>query len=707
MYRIYADFGATGTWEDLFCQGDPDYAAYGIECALEMGDSGTVSLTVPPSNPNASRISTRKTLLDFRCDNASLGIFEVREISRDMMGNASIWAVGELAWLNDSVQPQREFHDITVRGFLQALVSVHNAQCTGHGFTVGIVDVPDANDSLYRFTNREQTLDCIRDKLVDRLGGNLRVRRVGSIRYLDYVTDQTYGTESEQTVRFGENILDYADSFDVDGICSEVVPLGARLESDRGDNSNIGNLEKRVDITSVNNGRDYIANASLVARFGHIRTTCTWDDVTVPQNLLAKARKWLADEQYERMHVTVRAIDLSMSDAQFGAFRMGDRAYVVAEPLGMKRTFPIRSRTYHPDDPTQDTIELGDTYRTSFVASQVRAASASAAQAGEHEYLQTQWLTDAIENVTAMMTGSRGGYKLTEYDSEGRWLADYIMDSMDRDTARIVKKVTVDGTAYSRTGVDGPYDTAIMANGMILGRYIVAHSIKAEQISQEYTSQWEDADTRTLTTARSEFKAADAEISARVSAVQTQANGLRTDLSAEMKVRADQIATKVTRGQINSTIEQTAETIYIKSNHFGWSSTYSSLSTSGILNAQNAVLSGSLTAGNPSGRRLVMNNSRLTGYNESNREVGYIAPGASVLNLDNNKTYPSLQIQSNGFVRISSPYTTVAATSNISVTSTHTFTGRIQGLCFKGATDGSFWYKDAEFIHGMLVTRGW
>ena len=33
------------------------------------------------------------------------------------------------------------------------------------------------------------------------------------------------------------------------------------------------------------------------------------------------------------------------------------------------------------------------------------------------------------------------------------------------------------------------------------------------------------------------IKAADAEISARVSAVQTQANGLRTDLSAEMKVR--------------------------------------------------------------------------------------------------------------------------------------------------------------------------
>jgi len=604
MYSIMLDPQANGKWEHLYHQGDEDFTAYDVKCTLTMGDSGSLALTVPITNPNVGRIVTRKSLLDFKRDGDSLGIFEVREISHNIYGDAEIYAVGEMAWLFDSVQPQKEYNNYSVRMFIDALLIVHNAQCTDHKFYVGQVNVSGANESIYRFTNREQTLDALRDKLSDRLGGYFRVRRSGGIRYLDYVDAQVYGNESEQTIRFGENILDYTDNYDVNDICTELVPLGARLENDKGDNSTIGNLEKRVDITSVNTyGRDYIFNNTLVNRFGHIRTTRIWDDVTVPRNLLTKARTWLDSEQYERMHITVRAVDLSMSDSQFGELRMGDRAYVVADELGMRRTFPIFSRTYNPDDPSQDVIELGDTMamKTSFISSQVRSSSETQRRADEHERIQAQWLTDAINNVTAMMTGSRGGYKITEYDSDGRWLADYIMDSADKSTAKIVKKVTVDGTAYSRTGINGPYDTAIMANGTILGKYIQAHSIQAEQISQSYTSQWQDADTKTLTTARSEFTAADAKISASVTAVQEDANGKITKLDSRLTITEKGIETKVTKGKISSTISQTAEKIFIDADKFGWSATNSSMTLDGTLTADkakftNCDVSGKITA---------------------------------------------------------------------------------------------------------------
>lgn len=601
MYEIKADYDATGTWDYLYYQGDSDFVAYGVKGELVIGDSGSLALSVPKENPGYGRIRTRKTLLDFRRDGRSLGIFEAREVSRDMRGTTEIYAVGEMAWLFDSVQPQAEYHDITTRQFLGRMLSYHNDQCPDHKFTLGIVNVTDSNDSLYRFTNREQTLDAMRDKLVDRLGGNLRVRHVGNTRYLDYVDDATYGSEAEQTVRFGENILDYADNFDVSDICTELVPLGSRLENDAGDNSKIGNLEKRVTVENVNGGRDHITNDNLVARFGYIRTTRIWDDITIPANLLAKARAWLDTEQYERMHITVKAVDLSMSDAQFGELRMGDYAYVVCDPFGLKARYLIRKRTYNPDDPANDEIELGDTTRISYVSSQVRSSSAASRAASDAEAQHTNWLIDAIENVTAMMTGARGGYKLTEYDSQGRWLADYIMDSMDKATARVVKKVTLDGTAYSTRGVNGPYETAIMANGTILGKYIQAHSVTAEKIAVDYTKSWQDADTNTLKTARTEFKAADAQITARVTQVEKTASGIRTDLSAEVKIRADQIATKVTKGQISSAIEQSAERIFIKANKFGWQSTYSSLSTDGKLVADyakftNCDVSGKITA---------------------------------------------------------------------------------------------------------------
>ncbi|CRH94664.1 Uncharacterised protein [Chlamydia trachomatis] len=39
-----------------------------------------------------------------------------------------------------------------------------------------------------------------------------------------------------------------------------------------------------------------------------------------------------------------------------------------------------------------------------------------------------------------MNTGT-GGYKLTEYDSSGRWLRDLYMDTMDKDTATKVLQI--------------------------------------------------------------------------------------------------------------------------------------------------------------------------------------------------------------------------------------------------------------------------
>lgn len=583
MYQIRLSDGSP-----VYYQGDVDYAAYDIECSTAKGDSGYVKFTMPKSNPAWGTLVTRKSIVEFLADNESLGFYEVRELTHDSYFNEQVYAVGELAWLFDSIQPQAEFHDATVRGFLTTLINVHNAQCTDHQFRVGTVDVTDSNDSLYRFTNRETTLDAIRDKLVDRLGGQIKLRRVNGVRYVDYITDASYGSESTQRVYFGENMLDYSDTFTVEDICTEVIPLGERLENSA-DNTQIGNLEKRLTIESVNNGKDWIANSTLVSRFGHIRSVAIWDDVTIASNLLAKARAWLASDQFEMMHLTVKAVDLSLTSKQFGRLRMGDFVQVVAKPYGLDRRFAITRRTYHPDAPETDVIELGDNVRMSFIASQNKANHAMATATEESSYQQTQWLTEAIDNVTAMMVGSRGGYKYTEYDDDGRWLADYILDSDSLETAQIVRKVNLNGTAYSTNGFEGPYETAIMANGIILGKYIQAHSVKAEQISQDYTAMWENADTKTLTTARTEFKAADREIAARVTAVETDAKNVKTDLAAEVKIRADQISQTVKRGQINSAIEQTAETIYIKSNKFGWSSTNSSLTTDGTLKASNAT----------------------------------------------------------------------------------------------------------------------
>ena len=137
----------------------------------------------------------------------------------------------QLAFLFDSIQPQAKHQDQTPIQFFTSLLNQHNAQVEEKKrFQVGVVTVTDPNDSIYRFTNREDTLTCLREKLCESLSGYLRVRKVDGVRYLDLVKLQDYGATCEQPIEFGENLLDYACNTSGVELVTAIIPLGARLD---------------------------------------------------------------------------------------------------------------------------------------------------------------------------------------------------------------------------------------------------------------------------------------------------------------------------------------------------------------------------------------------------------------------------------------------------------------------------------------------
>ena len=182
-----------------------------------------------------------------------------------------------------------------------------------------MVTVHDSNDSLYRFTNQETTLDAIREKLCEKLDGYLRIRKVNGVRYLDLITLNEYGKICEQPIEFGDNLLDYAENVSASDLYTCVIPKGARLEK-----SPIEGLEAYVDITSVNGGKDYVYSPEAVAAYGWNRCVVSWDDVTLPVNLKRKAEEWLKDAQYETMSLNLTAADLSQLDVDMECFELGD-----------------------------------------------------------------------------------------------------------------------------------------------------------------------------------------------------------------------------------------------------------------------------------------------------------------------------------------------------------------------------------------------
>ncbi len=107
-------------------------------------------------------------------------------------------------------------------------------------------------------------------------------------------------------------------------------------------------------------------------------------------------------------------------------------------------------------------------------------------------------LSSAIRNATDRITGQTGGYVVLHTgDDTGQPYELLILDAPSIDEAVHVWRWNVEGLGFSKNGYNGPYETAITADGHIVADFItsgslVANIIKAGVIqSQDGSSYWD------------------------------------------------------------------------------------------------------------------------------------------------------------------------------------------------------------------------
>lgn len=481
MYKVKMD-GQT-----LYYPGDKEAVLTDPTLNLQTGYAGTFEFTVPPINPQYDNIKNRSSMVSVFRDTKEIFYGEVRKQPKvDRYKNKNVYCAGAMSFLSDSIQPQAEYHDMTPIQMLETFLDIHNSQVEDRKkIYLGKVSITDANDSLYRYTNFETTLKAIREKLVERLGGYLRLRHENDRLYLDWITLEEYGKYCSQPIEFGLNMLDYSLSRTAENIVTALIPLGARLEGE----SEIEALEKYVDITSVNGGSNYIYNQSAVENFGWVWTTNTWQDVTEPSNLLRKGKEWLEDNQFEDLTLELTAVDLSMMDSDYDAFEIGDRIQCRAKPYGMNRAFPVMEMQIPLQKPDGATLTLGENRKLTYTEQQSRIYSGITATAEERRKIQNQEVKTAIDNLTKKMTGAAGGYKLEEYDENGLWVRDLYMDAPSKEKATKILQVNKEGIGGSHNGYAGPYTVGMTLDGQIIGERITANSIGSEKLTVEYKSE--------------------------------------------------------------------------------------------------------------------------------------------------------------------------------------------------------------------------
>ncbi len=234
----------------------------------------------------------------------------------------------ELGYLNDSITKYGEYHDTSVRDYLQIILDNHNKQVSeDKQFQVGIVEV---EENLYRYLGYDKTFTTIKDKLLDRLGGELRVRYDNGIRYLDYLTE--VGEVKKTDIRLAKNLITIEQEQDPSEIISRLIPLGTKLDN---------GTEERLTISEINGGINYIDDEDAIAKFGIIVDSQTWDDVAIAENLLDKAKKFQKENNRIKKAHKLSALDLSLIGLDIDSFELGNYHPVINPLMDIDETLRI------------------------------------------------------------------------------------------------------------------------------------------------------------------------------------------------------------------------------------------------------------------------------------------------------------------------------------------------------------------------------
>lgn len=121
-------------------------------------------------------------------------------------------------------------------------------------------------------------------------------------------------------------------------------------------------LHKRVDITSVNAGKDYLESKEGIALFGRISRCVVWDNVTLPKNLKTKAQKALEDAVSMAVTLEVEAVDASLLRFDIQRLRLGDLVEIVSPPHGLDTMLVLSKMSIPLDKPQDANYTLGASF---------------------------------------------------------------------------------------------------------------------------------------------------------------------------------------------------------------------------------------------------------------------------------------------------------------------------------------------------------
>lgn len=521
MYVVYADDKVI--YSPLMVQ--QKLVSSEAKITYEFNKAGSFSIIIPVSHPEYSNIKKLKSIITVKDDNKEIWRGRVIDTTRDFYNNKKIVCEGELAFFNDALIPPYNYSEkgITVGEMLNRYITLYRTNCpVERDIQLGMITAVNSSTVIYpKLESYANVLTDMLSTLVNTCGGHFKIRRSNGISYLDYLNTEI--NLADQQITFGVNLLDLEEYVNAADVYTYLIPLGKKDDD--------GNP---LTIESVNGGSNYIKSVDGEKLYGKIERCITWDNITDPNLLKSTAQEELGKAIQEVTSIEITAVDLKSLGTNVDSIEVGQYVTVISPPHDIRDNFLCSKIELNLHQPANSVYTFGVT-RSSMTETQAGHSTSI-----ENVHITTDWLQAAIDNATAMMTGSKGGYKVTEYDEHGRWLRDLYMNAPNKEDATLVMQINMNGIGFSRDGFDGPYKNAWTIDGTLLGEFIKAGSIQAEALSVEYKKSVTDEINTTVTT---QFKVAEDLISAKVS---------KGDVSSQLSIESGLITLSGPRLKIDT-----------------------------------------------------------------------------------------------------------------------------------------------------------
>ena len=407
MYQIYADSVL------IYDSTLEDYKIGKGEVVREVDKSGSFVFSVYPDHFYYDQFVQMKTVITVYKSGRIVFRGRVLNDVTDYWNNKVLTCEGELGFLQDTVVRPYEFQG-SPTSLLRQFIEAHNAQVDEFKqFRLGTIDIDDANDSVNRSsTDYASTLEMMQSALTGSdLGGHFYITHgddgTDLIPTLHYLQD--FPDTSMQDIEFGVNLKDYTKTAKAEDIATAIIPLG----------TNTSTTGERLTIKDVNGGVDYLYDETAVALRGWIFKPVIWEDVTLANHLLTKARAYLADVVRQNITIELNAIDLHLLDRSIASFNVCEYVRVISDPHHLDEVMLCNRQTMDLLKPENDTIVLG--YATTSLTGASTQLGASVSTLGKQVSSIRQ---DATSIELQVQDLSRGVSTSLRVDSDGVTITD-------------------------------------------------------------------------------------------------------------------------------------------------------------------------------------------------------------------------------------------------------------------------------------------